>query len=287
MSDETEVKLAMDGLPPLREVIAKHELAAKKSLGQNFLCDLNLTSRIARFAGSLDGVTVVEIGPGPGGLTRALLFEGAKRVLAIEMDDRAIPALEEVSEHHNGKLDLILGDALKQDIQNKVSGRVKIIANLPYNVATMLLLNWLENDPWPAWFESMTLMFQKEVAERIVAKPRTKAYGRLSVISQWRCDCQIAFTVDRANFMPPPKVTSAIIHMVPKPLAADAPSVKTLSGITMAGFNQRRKMLRASLKGTLPNVVEFLTELDIDPTLRADALSVENYLKIATKFEQI
>lgn len=280
-------KLAMDGLPPLREVIAKHELAAKKSLGQNFLCDLNLTSRIARFAGSLDGVTVVEIGPGPGGLTRALLFEGAKRVLAIEMDERTIPALAEVSEHHNGKLEVILGDALKTDIQNKVSGRVKIIANLPYNVATMLLLNWLEHDPWPAWFESMTLMFQKEVAERIVAKPSTKAYGRLSVISQWRCDCQIAFTVDRANFMPPPKVTSAIIHMVPKALAVDAPSLKTLSAITMAAFNQRRKMLRASLKGTLPNAIEFLTELDIDPTLRADALCVEDYLKIATKFETL
>lgn len=283
----SETKLAMDGLPPLREIIAKHELAAKKSLGQNFLCDLNLTSRIARFAGKLDDVTVVEIGPGPGGLTRALLFEGAKNVLAIEMDERTIPALEEISDHYNGKLEYIIGDALKTDIQSRVSGRVKIIANLPYNVATMLLLNWLENDPWPAWFESLTLMFQKEVAERIVAKPNSKAYGRLSVISQWRCDCQIAFTVDRANFMPPPKVTSAIIHMVPKLLSPDAPSLKTLSAITMAAFNQRRKMLRASLKSTLPNAIDFLTDLDIDPTLRADALSVENYLKIATKFENL
>lgn len=283
----SETKLAMDGMPPLREIIAKHELAAKKALGQNFLCDLNLTSRIARHAGSLDGVTVVEIGPGPGGLTRALLFEGAKRVLAIEMDERAIPALQEISDHYDGRLDFIRGDALKTDIQSQVSGRVKIIANLPYNVATMLLLNWLEHDPWPAWFESLTLMFQKEVAERIVAKPNSKAYGRLSVISQWRCNCQIAFNVDRANFMPPPKVTSSIIHMIPKPLTSDAPSLKTLSGITMAAFNQRRKMLRASLKNTLPNAIEFLTELDIDPTLRADALSVEDYLKIATKFETL
>ncbi|MCJ8322673.1 MAG: 16S rRNA (adenine(1518)-N(6)/adenine(1519)-N(6))-dimethyltransferase RsmA [Rhizobiales bacterium] len=280
-------KLAMDGLPPLREVIAKHELAAKKSLGQNFLCDLNLTSRIARYAGALDGVTVLEIGPGPGGLTRALLFEGAKRVLAVEMDPRALPALKEISDHYDGKLDYILGDALKVDIASQLSGRVKVIANLPYNVATILLLNWLEHDPWPAWFESLTLMFQKEVAERIVARPNSKAYGRLSVICQWRCECQIAFNVDRANFMPPPKVTSSIVHLVPKPLAADAPSLKSLSAITLAAFNQRRKMLRASLKKTLPNAIEFLTALDIDPTLRADALGVDDYLRIAKKFEQL
>ncbi len=280
-------KLAMDGLPPLREIIEKHNLAAKKSLGQNFLCDLNLTSKIARYAGSLDGVTVVEIGPGPGGLTRALLMEGAKKVIAIEMDPRTEPALEEISNHHDGKLQVVFGDALKQDMQALVSGRTKIIANLPYNVATQLLLNWLEHNPWPTWFESMTLMFQKEVVERIVANPNSKAYGRLSVICQWRCDVKLAFTVDKANFMPPPKVTSAIVHMVPKPLSADAPSLKSLSTITLAAFNQRRKMLRASLKNTLPNAIDFLTALNIDPTLRADALPVEGYLKIAKAYENL
>lgn len=274
-----------DGLPPLREVIAAHELRAKKSLGQNFLLDLNLTRRIARSAGSLDDHEIVEVGPGPGGLTRALLMEGAKRVIAIERDRRCIEALQEIEKAYPGRLTIVEGDALEVDMAALVSGPARIVANLPYNVATVLLVGWLQSEPWPPWFESLTLMFQKEVAERITAAPGSKSYGRLAVLAGWRTQAEKLFDVDRAAFTPPPKVTSSIVHLVPgrEPLAPANP--KTLEKVVAAAFNQRRKMIRASLKSLGVDAGALITEAGLDPQERAEQLTVEEFCALARTFD--
>ena len=270
-----------DGLPPLREVIEAHSLKANKALGQNFLFDLNLTRRIARAAFPLDGFTIVEVGPGPGGLTRALLAEGATRVIAVERDTRAIPALEEIARHYPGKLEIISGDAMDIDWANLVKGPAKIVANLPYNIATPLLIGWLSPDVWPPWFSSLTLMFQKEVAERIAAKPGADAYGRLSVISQWRCTATKLFDVNRSAFTPPPKITSSIVHLVPRTTCEPACSLAALERVTAAGFGQRRKMLRQRLKAVFERPEEVLEPLGIAPTARAEELSVQDFGRLA------
>jgi 16S rRNA (adenine1518-N6/adenine1519-N6)-dimethyltransferase len=270
-----------DLLPPLREVIARHGLAARKALGQNFLFDLNLTRRIARAAGPFDGVTVIEVGPGPGGLTRALLMEGAERLMVIERDARAIAALEEIAAAFPGRLTIIAGDALEADYEALANGRpAKIVANLPYNIATPLLVGWLSGR-WPPFYDSLTLMFQKEVAERIVAKPGGKEFGRLSVLSQYRCEVKKLFDVNRSAFTPPPKVTSSIVQLVPRISPHPACRLATLEKVTAAAFGQRRKMLRASLKGLLPDPEGLLNELGIDPSLRAEQLPVEAFARIA------
>ncbi len=268
-----------DGLPPLREVIERHGLLAKKSLGQNFLFDLNLTRRIARAAGPFHGSTVVEIGPGPGGLTRALLAEGANHVIAIERDDRAIAALKEVAAAYPGKLHIINGDALQQDWPTLVKGPARIVANLPYNIGTPLLIGWLTQGDWPPWNSSLTLMFQKEVAERIAAKPGTEAYGRLSVLCQWRCTCTKLFDVNRAAFTPPPKITSSIVQLVPR--LESTGSSANLEKVTAAAFGQRRKMLRSSLKSVFDDPAEICKSIGIDPELRAEQLGVEPFLALA------
>ena len=270
--------LAPDGLPKLRDVIARHGLSARKSLGQNFLMDLNLTARIARASGVLEGAEVVEIGPGPGGLTRALLSEGAARVIAIERDHRCLPALAEIAEAYPRRLTVIEGDALEVDPARHLSGPGRIVANLPYNVGTALFVRWLSG-PWPPWWQSLTLMFQREVAERIVAQPGSKAYGRLSILAQWRARARIMFDVPPQAFTPPPKVTSSIVHVTP----ADAPpgvSPLRLEAITAAAFSQRRKMLRQSLK-SVPDSQALLRDAGIDPTRRAETLSVEEFLQLA------
>ncbi|MBX3595985.1 MAG: 16S rRNA (adenine(1518)-N(6)/adenine(1519)-N(6))-dimethyltransferase RsmA [Rhizobiaceae bacterium] len=270
---------SLDGLPPLREVIEEYGLNAKKSLGQNFLLDLNLTSKIARTAGNLEDCVVLEVGPGPGGLTRALLMNGARKVIAIERDERCRPALEQISQHYPGRLDVIFGDALKVDITALTGGlAVRIVANLPYNVGTELLIRWLTSPQWPPYYQSMTLMFQKEVAQRIVAAPGTDAYGRLSVLAGWRTDARIAFDVPPQAFTPPPKVTSSVVHLVPRaePLQAD---VQTLGRVTEAAFGQRRKMLRQSLKSV--GGERLLQETGIDGTRRAETLSVAEFVALA------
>jgi 16S rRNA (adenine1518-N6/adenine1519-N6)-dimethyltransferase len=270
-----------DGLPPLRDVIRRHGLAAKKSLGQNFLLDLNLTARIARAAAPLDDVTVVEVGPGPGGLTRALLALGARRVIAIERDDRAITALQEIAERHPGRLDIVAADALKFDPRERLDdGPVRIVANLPYNIATALLVSWLTVEPWPPWYDAAVLMFQREVAERIVAGPGSKSYGRLSVLVGWRCEARILFDVAASAFVPPPKVTSALLRLMPRaaPLACDRGA---LERVTAAAFGQRRKMLRQSLKALGADVAALLAAADLDPTARAENISVDGFVRLA------
>lgn len=268
----------IDTLPPLREVVERHGLMAKKALGQNFLFDLNLTSRIARQAGDLEGYDVIEIGPGPGGLTRAILANGASRVIAVERDPRCLPVLAEIAEHYPDKLVVIEGDALKVDYTKFLQRPAKIIANLPYNVATPLLIGWVLNETWPPYFESLTLMFQKEVAERICAKPRSKAYGRLSILCQWRCETRIEFEIGPKAFFPPPKVTSAIVTLVPreKPLECE---VNKLERVTQAAFGQRRKMLRSSLKPL--GGAALLDKVGIDGTRRAEELNVEEFVALA------
>jgi 16S rRNA (adenine1518-N6/adenine1519-N6)-dimethyltransferase len=270
-----------DGLPPLREVIEAHGLGAKKALGQNFLFDLNLTRRIARAAGPFENRTVVEIGPGPGGLTRALLTEGAKKVIAIERDARALPALAEIAAHYPGRLHVIEGDALEIDWQALVDGPAQIVANLPYNIATPLLIGWLADGPWPPWFSSLTLMFQKEVAQRIAAKPDEEAYGRLSVISQWRCEAKKLFDVNRSAFTPPPKVTSSIVQLVPRAVCEPACEVSKLERVTAAGFGQRRKMLRQSLKSVFAEPEVVLERLGLAATARAETLRVADFAQLA------
>lgn len=272
---------AIDDLPPLREVIARHGLAPKKALGQNFLFDLNLTSRIARASGPLDGVTVVEVGPGPGGLTRALLAGGAARVVAIERDQRCLPALAEIAARYPGRLTVIDGDALATDIRPHLGGGpARIVANLPYNVATPLLTGWLSAEPWPPWFQSLTLMFQKEVALRIVAAPGSDAYGRLGVLAGWRAEAKIAFDVGAGAFVPPPKVTSSVVHLVPRaePLPAD---LRVLERVTAAAFGQRRKMIRQSLKGLGHDPAELIAAAGLDPTARAETLSIADFCTLA------
>ena len=272
--------MSEDGLPPLRDVIEKHELAAKKSLGQNFLFDLNLTRRIARSAGSLDNVTIVEIGPGPGGLTRALLMEGARKVIAVERDHRALPVLAEIQAAYPGRLDVIEGDALDVNWAQMVQGPARIVANLPYNIATPLLTGWLTEEPWPPWYQSLTLMFQKEVAERITAKPGSKTYGRLAILSQWRAHATKLFDIDRRAFSPPPNVTSSVVHLVPKTPELDVP-VKMLERVTQAAFGQRRKMLRQSLKALTPDAEGLLEKANLQPTKRAEELSILDFCHLA------
>ncbi|UJW73211.1 16S rRNA (adenine(1518)-N(6)/adenine(1519)-N(6))-dimethyltransferase RsmA [Rhizobium sp. SL42] len=270
---------ALDGLPPLRDVIARHGLDARKALGQNFLLDLNLTQKVARTAGSLEGVTVFEVGPGPGGLTRAILALGAKKVVAVERDPRCLPALAEVADHYPGRLEVIEGDAVKTDFESMAAdGPVKIIANLPYNVGTQLLVNWLLPRQWPPFWQSLTLMFQKEVGQRIVAKEDDNHYGRLGVLCGWRAESHMAFDVPPQAFTPPPKVTSTVVHLTPRlnPLPCDPDK---LEKVTMAAFGQRRKMLRQSLKPVGGEAL--LTKADIDPQRRAETLSVEEFCRLA------
>jgi 16S rRNA (adenine1518-N6/adenine1519-N6)-dimethyltransferase len=272
--------MPIDDLPPLREVIAAHGLNAKKQLGQNFLLDLNLTSRIARTAGPLDNATVIEVGPGPGGLTRALLAEGATKVIAIERDERTLPALGEIAGAYPGRLDVVPADALVVDYRALAGGGpAKLVANLPYNIATPLLTGWLA-DPWPPWFESLTLMFQREVAERIVAKPGDNAYGRLGVLCGWRTTVRIAFNVDRNAFVPPPNVTSSVVHLVPKPDADQVPA-RSLEAVTRAAFGQRRKMIRQSLKATGVPVERLLAAAGLRGDERAEELPVEAFIAMA------
>jgi 16S rRNA (adenine1518-N6/adenine1519-N6)-dimethyltransferase len=264
----------------LREVIARCGLTARKGLGQNFLLDLNLTRRIARAAHPLTGHTVIEVGPGPGGLTRALLLEGAERVIAIERDRRALPALAEIAERYPGRLEVIEADALALDMGKLASGAVKVVANLPYNIATPLLVSWLSG-PWPPWYCSLTLMFQKEVAERIVASPGSAAYGRLSVLCQWRARCRRLFDIDRRAFTPAPAVTSSLVEIVPAPEPADAPSLAALERVTKAAFGQRRKMLRSSLKAATPDAEALIERAKIAPTARAEELTVAEFCRLA------
>lgn len=270
----------IDDLPPLREVIAEHGLRAKKELGQNFLLDLNLTARIARVGGPLEGVRVIEVGPGPGGLTRALLAEGAREVIAIERDARALPALAQIAEAYPGRLTVISGDAMEMDYRLLADGRTRIIANLPYNIATPLLTGWLTLDPWPSFFESLTLMFQREVAERICARPSEDPYGRLGVLAGWRTDARIAFNVGRQAFVPQPNVTSAVVHLVPKPVG-DEVAVRDLEQVTRAAFGQRRKMVRQSLKATGVAAEALLAAAGLKGDERAEDLPVEAFLAMA------
>ena len=280
--------MSEDALPPLREVIARHGLAAKKALGQNFLFDLNLTRRIARAAGPLEGFPVIEIGPGPGGLTRALLMEGATNVIAIERDDRALAALAEISAAYPGKLTVIPGDALQTDYARLAAGTpTKIVANLPYNIATPLLIGWIGSGEWPPFYESLTLMFQKEVAERIVAKSGGKEFGRLSVLCQYRTTAKKLFDVNRSAFTPPPKVTSSIVQLMPKAKPEPECRLEVLERVTAAAFGQRRKMLRASLRSMLPEPEVLLNELGIDPELRAEQLPVEAFARLAQRIGRV
>jgi 16S rRNA (adenine1518-N6/adenine1519-N6)-dimethyltransferase len=270
-----------DSLPPLRDVIRRHGLVARKSLGQNFLFDLNLTARIARAAEPLAGTNVVEIGPGPGGLTRALLALGASRVIAIERDERAVAALQEVAAYYPDRLDVVAADALNFDPQSRLPpGPARIVANLPYNIATALLIRWLTIEPWPPWYDSAVLMFQREVAERIVAAPGSKRYGRLSVIVQWRCEARILFDVSASAFVPPPKVKSSVLRFVPRaePLPCDR---KLLEMVTQAAFGQRRKMLRQSLRSLGIDTTALIGAAALEPTARAEDISVAGFVGLA------
>jgi 16S rRNA (adenine1518-N6/adenine1519-N6)-dimethyltransferase len=275
---------AIDDLPPLREVISRHGLRAKRSLGQNFLLDLNLTARIARAAGPFDDVTIIEIGPGPGGLTRALLAAGARRVIAVERDQRAIAALAEIAAHYPGRLDVVAADALQLDPSARLNGeRARIVANLPYNIATVLLVSWLTLEPWPPWYDRLILMFQREVAERIAARPGQKSYGRLSVLAGWRSEARILFDVAATAFVPVPKVTSTLVELLPRaaPLACDA---KALQRVTQAAFGQRRKMLRQSLRSLGGEPLALLAAAGIAETARAEEISIEGFVALARAF---
>ncbi len=278
-----------NNLPPLREIVAKYGLSAKKSLGQNFLFDLNLTGRIARAAGPLEEATVVEIGPGPGGLTRALLAEGAKKVIAVERDERCLAALEEIAAHNPGRLDIVVADALALDMSalladRGVESKVRICANLPYNIGTALLISWLTLADWPPFYDRMVLMFQREVAERIVATPARRAdYGRLGVLASWRCEAKILFDVPPSAFTPPPKVTSSVVQMTPreKPLPC---TVAALEKVTQAAFGQRRKMLRQSLKSLGGDPLALLAQAGIEPSRRAEEVDVAGFCALARAF---
>ena len=300
-----------DGLPPLRAIIERLGLRANRALGQNFLLDLNLTRRIARAAAPLAGHMVIEVGPGPGGLTRALLLEGAERVVAIERDARMRPALEEIAARWPGRLEVIMADALKLDYAALVAEHagglpVKVVANLPYNVATPLLTGWLtqaapkregeragaeaaagESADWPPWWQSLTVMLQREVAERLTARPRTKAYGRLAVLAQWRAQPRILFEVPPRAFVPPPKVTSAVVQIVPAARPPVPRDVAILERVTQAAFGQRRKMLRQALKSLLPDPLPLLERAGIEPTRRAEELRVEEFVKLAASYEEM
>lgn len=271
----------IDGLPPLREVIAAHDLVAKKQLGQNFLLDLNLTAKIARSAGDLTQCDVLEVGPGPGGLTRGLLVEGARRVVAVEKDPRCIPALEEVAAAYPGRLTVINGDALEIDTGALLTPPVRVVANLPYNVGTELLIRWLTPAQWPPFWTSLTLMFQKEVAERIVAKPRTDHYGRLALLAQWRTDPKIVLTLPPEAFTPAPKVHSAVVHLTRLAEPRYPADERLLTRITAQAFNQRRKMLRSSLKGLIPDLEDTLRAAGIEPTQRAEEVGLDRFCALS------
>jgi 16S rRNA (adenine1518-N6/adenine1519-N6)-dimethyltransferase len=272
---------AIDGLPPLRAVIAAHGLVAKKQLGQNFLLDLNLTARIARAAGDLRGADVLEVGPGPGGLTRGLLAEGARRVLAVEKDARCLPALEQIAAAYPGRLEVLQGDALALDLAAHLTPPVKVVANLPYNVGTELLIRWLTPLVWPPFWTSLTLMFQKEVAERIVAKPGSDAYGRLAILAQWRADARIVLTLPPEAFVPAPKVHSAVVHLTALPAPRYPADPAVLERVVAAAFNQRRKMLRSALKGLAPDIEARLLAAGIEPTRRAEEIPLEGFCALA------
>jgi 16S rRNA (adenine1518-N6/adenine1519-N6)-dimethyltransferase len=277
----------IDDLPPLREVVQTHGLMAKKSLGQNFLFDLNLTSRIARSAGSLEDATVIEVGPGPGGLTRAILAAGAKQVIAIERDARCLPALAQIAERYPGRLQVVEADALAFDPRPLVGqGPVRIIANLPYNVGTALLTGWLTGEDWPPWWRSLTLMFQREVAERIVADENDpKDYGRLGVLCGWRTQARILFDVPPSAFVPPPKITSSVVHLTPR----DTPlpcRIGALEAMTRAAFGQRRKMLRQSLKSVMPDPGPIIAAAGLVETVRAEDVPVEGYVALANAWDE-
>ena len=275
------MSVSSDGLPPLREVIANHGLSARKSLGQNFLLDLNLTAKIARQAGDLTGCDVLEIGPGPGGLTRGLLAEGARHVVAIEKDERCLSALEEIAGRYPGRLTVLRGDALKIDPMQHLTPPVRVVANLPYNVGTELLVRWLTPDEWPPYWTSLTLMFQKEVAQRIAAECGSKAYGRLSILAQWRCQVRMVMQIPPEAFTPPPKVTSAVVHLERRETPLYDADAKVLERVVAKAFGQRRKMLRASLKGLVPDIEEVLRSVGIKPTDRAENISVEQFCALA------
>lgn len=279
---------AQDGLPPLREVVERHGLMAQKALGQNFLFDLNLTGRIARAAGPLDGQTVVEIGPGPGGLTRALLANGAGRVIAIERDRRCMPALAEIGAHYPGRLEVVDGDALAVDLSGLLGGGpARIVANLPYNIGTPLLVGWLSAEPWPPWWMSLTLMFQREVAERIVATPEQRAaYGRLAVLANWRCETKILFDVPKTAFVPQPKITSSIVQLGPRPQPEPCDR-RLLERVTLAAFGQRRKMLRQSLKAVLAEPSGMIEAAGLSPTMRAEEVSVSGFVALANALSAV
>jgi 16S rRNA (adenine1518-N6/adenine1519-N6)-dimethyltransferase len=274
----------IDGLPPLRDVIQTYDLAAKKALGQNFLLDMNLTAKIARMAGDLTACDVLEVGPGPGGLTRGLLVEGARRVLAIEKDPRCIAALNDIAAVYPNRLSVMNADALAVDVGAALTPPIRIIANLPYNVGTELLIRWLSPAIWPPFWQSLTLMFQKEVAERIVARPKSDHYGRLALLAQWRCDAKIVMHLPPEAFTPAPKVHSAVVHLT----RLDAPRFEAdfaiLQRITAMAFNQRRKMLRSSLKGLHPAIETLLTDCDIPPTARAEEISLEQFCALSRAF---
>jgi 16S rRNA (adenine1518-N6/adenine1519-N6)-dimethyltransferase len=271
-----------DGLPPLRDVIGAIGLTARRSLGQNFLLDFNLTRRIARAAGPLENATIVEIGPGPGGLTRALLLEGAARVIAIEKDERCLPALHDIAAHYPGRLDIVSADAKHVDYGSLGLGPpTRIVANLPYSVATPLLVGWLKTELWPPWFDRLVLMFQREVALRIVAKPGDKDFGRLAVLSQWRTRPRILFTLPAAAFTPRPKVESCLVELAPRDEVDPLCDVATLEKVTAAAFGQRRKMLRSSLRQITPDSEALLVALGIDPKRRAEELQIADFCRIA------
>ncbi len=272
---------SIDDLPPLRDVIATHGIAAKKALGQNFLLDLNLTAKIARLAGDLSGADVLEVGPGPGGLTRGLLAEGARKVLAIEKDPRCMAALAEISARYPGQLEVINGDALEIDPLAYLTAPIKIAANLPYNVGTELLVRWLTPKDWPPFWDSLTLMFQREVAQRIVAQPGTKAYGRLALLAQWRADPRIVLDLPPEAFSPPPKVSSAVVHLTALPAPRFPADPAVLNKVVAAGFNQRRKMLRSALKSLGPDIEDHLVAAGIKPTERAEQVPLEGFCALA------
>jgi 16S rRNA (adenine1518-N6/adenine1519-N6)-dimethyltransferase len=275
----------IDTLPPLRDVIERHGIAAKKALGQNFLLDLNLTARIARAAGDLTGCDVLEVGPGPGGLTRGLLASGARHVLAIEKDARCLPALAEIAAAYPGRLTVIGGDALEVDALAHLTPPVRVCANLPYNVGTELLVRWLTPPAWPPFWTSLTLMFQREVAERIVAQPGGKAYGRLAILAQWRCDARIVLDLPPQAFTPPPKVSSAVVHLTALPAPRHPADPATLSRVVAAAFNQRRKMLRAALKGVAPDIEDHLAAAGLPPTERAEQVGIAGFCALARSLD--
>jgi 16S rRNA (adenine1518-N6/adenine1519-N6)-dimethyltransferase len=271
----------IDGLPPLRAVIAEHGLAAKRALGQNFLLDLNLTARIARLAGDLTACDVLEVGPGPGGLTRGLLAEGARHVTVVEKDARCLPALEQIAAACPGRLTVRMGDALRLDVAQDLTPPVRVVANLPYNIGTELLIRWLTPPAWPPFWESLTLMFQKEVAARIVARPGSKAYGRLALLSQWRADPRIVLTLPPGAFTPPPKVHSAVVHFTRRPAPLFPADQRVLERVTALAFNQRRKMLRSSLRGLGADIEDRLRAAGLEPTARAEDVSLEGFCALA------